>query len=107
MIKFGGICIGAGGTLMLMLSFFISLKAWHVLLPMTFMTIGITVIRAAATTGALASIPTQAGQGSAGLNLIQFMLSAVIATGISAMENKPQFSLCILAIICAFSIITL
>jgi Bcr/CflA subfamily drug resistance transporter len=107
LIKLGGMCIGAGGILMLMLSLRMSLNVWHVLLPMTLMTIGITAIRAAATTGALATIPTQAGQGAAGLNLVQFMLSAFIATGISAIGDQPQLSLALLAIISAVLIVVL
>jgi Bcr/CflA subfamily drug resistance transporter len=107
LIKLGGVCVGTGGILMLMFSLLMPLNVWHVLLPMTLMTIGITAIRAAATTGALAAIPMQAGQGAAGLNLVQFMLSAFIATGISAVGNQPELSLSILAIICAVSIVVL
>lgn len=107
LIKLGGICIGAGGILMLMLSLLMSLNVWQVLIPMALMTIGITGVRAAATTGAFASIPTQAGHGAAGLNLVQFMLSAFIATGISAIGNWQQYSLAFLAIVCAVSIVVL
>jgi Bcr/CflA subfamily drug resistance transporter len=107
LIKLGGICIGAGGILMLMLSVLMSLNVWQVLIPMALMTIGITGVRTAATTGALASIPTQAGHGAAGLNLVQFMLSAFIATGISAIGNWQQYSLAFLAIVCAVSIVVL
>ena len=107
LIEFGGLFIALGGTLMLALSIFISLTAWQILLPMTLMTAGITVVRSAAITGALAPIPTQAGQGAAGLNLIQFLLSAIIATAVGEFGNYPQFSLAVLAIVCALSIILL
>jgi DHA1 family bicyclomycin/chloramphenicol resistance-like MFS transporter len=103
--KLGGMCIASGGTLMLLLSLLMPLNTWQVLLPMAFMTIGITAVRVAASTGALAPIPKQAGQGAAGLNLVQFMLTAVIATCMSTIKNQPEISIALLAIICAFSIV--
>lgn len=107
LITLGATCIGAGGVLMLILLFLLPLSAWQVLLPMSLMTMGVTVVRAAAATGALAPIPAQAGQGAAGLNLVQFMVSAVIATFVSALGSEPQLSLATLAIISSGSIIYL
>lgn len=106
LIQFGGACIGISGFALLILITVTPLEAWQILLPVAFATVGVTSVRAAATTGALASIPEKAGQGAAGLNLMQFMLSAVIATGISEINN-PQMSLGILAIVCSILIITL
>lgn len=107
LIMTGGSLIGIGGILMLILAFTFSLNAWQILLPMAVITMGITIVRAAATTGALAPIPTQAGQGAGGLNLVQFMLSALIATGISELSNQPELALALLAIICATAIVVL
>lgn len=107
LITLGAICIGIGGILMLILLLSLPLSAWQVLMPMSLMTMGVTVVRASAATGALAPIPTQAGQGAAGLNLIQFMVSAVIATFVSAFGNEPQLSFAALAIISSVSIIYL
>jgi hypothetical protein len=73
---------------------------------MSFATIGITADRSSATTAALATIPTQAGQGAAGLNLIQFMLSAAIAMLMNGV-NGPLLSLAVLALICSMSIVVL
>jgi DHA1 family bicyclomycin/chloramphenicol resistance-like MFS transporter len=107
LIKSGGMFIGAGGILLLILSLLFPSSAIQILLPMALMTMGITIVRSTATTGALAPIPTQAGQGAAGLNLIQFMLSAVIASGVNELGFDPQYSLALLAIICAASIVFL
>lgn len=84
LIKTGCFFIGTGGVVMSGLLVIIPVKAWLVLVPMGIMTIGITIVRATATTGALAPIPATAGQGAAGLNLVQFMVSAIIATMASA-----------------------
>lgn len=107
LLKLGGMCIGASGVLMLVLAMITSFNAWQVLLPMALTTMGITVVRSTATTGALAPIPAQAGIGAAGLNLVQFMLSAMIATGVSEMDIQPQLSLAFLGIVCSFSIVAL
>lgn len=107
LIKLGGACIGLGGVSMFVFSLNTSMHTVGVLLPMAFMTLGITAARAAAITGALAPIPEQAGQGSAGLNLIQFMFSAMIATIISELGNQPDLSLAFLAVACSALIIAL
>jgi MFS transporter, DHA1 family, multidrug resistance protein len=107
LLHLGGALIGVGGVLMLVLLAIASVSAWQILLPIAITTIGVTTVRAAATTGALAPIPTKAGQGAAGLNLVQFMLSAIIATGISGQGSHPQLSLALLAILCSVSIIIL
>lgn len=107
LIKRGGLFIGMGGLLMLVLSLITSLNVFQILLPMSLMTIGITIVRSAAATGALAPIPENAGQGAAGLNLMQFMLSAFIATGVSQLGGQPQLSLALLATISAVIIIVL
>lgn len=104
LIKLGGSCIGIGGILMLTLLLTVSAGAWQILLPMAVMTVGITMARASAITGALAPIPEKAGQGAAGLNLIQFALSAVVATAISKLGSSPQLSISLLAITSAISI---
>lgn len=100
LINFGGCLIGLGGVIMLVTLLLYSLAAWQVLLPMTLMTIGVTIVRAVATTAALAPLSTRAGQGSAGLNLFQFLLSAVIAATIQFV-SYPQFALSLLAIVLA------
>jgi len=104
LIKLGSLCISASGILMLIVSLLTSFNAWQILLPMAVMTLGITIIRATATTEALAQTQTQAGQGAAGLNLIQFTLSALIASVINTLGIQPQISLSLLAIACALSI---
>ena len=106
-IKFGGFSIGLGGILMLALFLGVDAGSWQVLLPMAVITLGVTMTRASATTGALAPIPLQAGQGAAGLNLVQFAVSAVIATLISKFGNDPQLSISLLAITSSISIIYL
>ena len=82
-------------------------KAWLVLVPMGVMTIGITIVRATATTGALAQIPAQAGQGAAGLNLLQFMVSAIIATMASAFGEHYIALLSLIGVISAAMILIL
>lgn len=66
LIKLGGLSIGLGGALMFVLASTSSISSWQVLLPMAVITLGVTTARASAITGALAPIPSQAGQGSAG-----------------------------------------
>lgn len=107
LIKLGGGCIGVGGILMLVLLITMSAGAWEILLPMAVITLGITMARASAITGALALIPEKAGQGAAGLNLVQFALSAVIATGVSKLGGNPELSISVLAIASSLSIIYL
>lgn len=97
-IKLGGICIGLGGLLMMALLMLFQLGSWQVLLPMAVITLGVTMVRASATTGALAPIPSKAGQGAAGLNLIQFAVSGIIASQISKYGSNPQLSISLLAI---------
>lgn len=106
LLAWGGLSMGLSGGLMLVLTMLGSLQAWQILLPMSFATIGITAVRSSATTAALAAIPMQAGQGAAGLNLIQFMLSAAIAMLVNG-ENEPLLSLAVLALICSMSIVIL
>lgn len=101
LIKFGGILIGISSFVMLLCVLMSSLNAWQILLPMTLMTVGITIVRAAATTGALTPLAKQAGQGSAGLNLVQFLLAAIIGTAVTQFINYPHLALTFLAIICA------
>ena len=107
LIKIGSLLVGISGFAMWILSTIFGMTALNVLIPMSVMTLGITLIRPAATTGALAQIPSQAGQGAAGLNLVQFILSAVIALLISDYSQQPQLSLSLLAIISAILIVSL
>lgn len=107
LIKLGGSFIGIGGLLMLVLMVFVQAGSWQVLLPMAVITLGVTMTRASAITGALAPIPAQAGQGAAGLNLVQFAVSALIATLISKFGNDPQLSISLLAITSSISILYL
>lgn len=107
LIKLGGTCIGIGGVLMSVLLVSMPASVWQILLPMAVMTLGITMARASAITGALAPIPEKAGQGAAGLNLVQFALSAIIATGVSKFGANPQLSISVLAIASSLSIIYL
>lgn len=107
LIKLGGSCIGVGGLLMLTLLMFMSAGTWQVLLPMAVITLGVTMTRAAAITGALAPIPAHAGQGAAGLNLVQFAVSAIIATLISKFGSDPQLSISLLALTSSISILYL
>ena len=90
LIKLGGHAIGLGGALMLMIFLSVDAGSWQVLLPMAVITLGVTMTRASAITGALAPIPSQAGQGAAGLNLVQFAMAAIIATLVSKYGNDPQ-----------------
>lgn len=106
LINLGGICIGVGGVLLSMTMMY-GEGVWQVLLPMAVITLGVTTARASAITGALAPIPNQAGQGSAGLNLIQFAISALIATVVSKYGTDPQLSISLLAIITSILIIYL
>ncbi len=107
LIKLGGTSIGLGGILMLALSWIADIGSWQVLVPMAVITLGVTTARASAITGALAPIPSQAGQGSAGLNLIQFAISAMIATLVSKYGSDPQLSISLLAITSSILIIFL
>lgn len=107
LIKLGGLSIGLGGALMFVLASTSSISSWQVLLPMAVITLGVTTARASAITGALAPIPSQAGQGSAGLNLIQFAVSAMIATLVSKYGSNPELSISLLAIISSILIIYL
>jgi DHA1 family bicyclomycin/chloramphenicol resistance-like MFS transporter len=107
LIKIGGICIGLGGLLMMALLILFHLGSWQVLLPMAVITLGVTMARASAITGALAPIPSKAGQGSAGLNLVQFAASAMIATIVSNYGSNPQLSISFLAIASSLLIIYL
>lgn len=107
LIKLGGTCIGLGGVSMFVFSLNMSMHTVGVLLPMTFMTLGITAARAAAITGALTPIPEQAGQGAAGLNLVQFMFAALIATFISEIGTHPNITLALLGMTCSSLILIL
>lgn len=107
LIKVGGLSIGLGGILMLILLMLVDASSWQVLLPMAVITLGVTMARASAITGALAPIPSQAGQGAAGLNLVQFALSALIATLVSKYGSDPQLSISLLAIASSLLIIQL
>lgn len=107
LIKLGGLSIGLGGALMFVLASTSSISSWQVLLPMAVITLGVTTARASAITGALAPIPSQAGQGSAGLNLIQFAVSAMIATLVSKYGSNPELSISLLAITSSILIIYL
>ena len=104
LIQLGSYLIGIGGLMMLISFATLYHGASQALVPMAIITVGVTLVRAAAITGALAPIPTQAGQGSAGLNLVQFSVSALIATGISNFDDKPQLSIALLAVTCAILI---
>lgn len=105
LIQLGSFFIGSGGLLMLLLSVYV--QAWAILVPMSLITLGITIVRSAAITGALAPIPTKAGQGAGGLNLTQFMFSAIIATIVNELGNQSQYILSLLSILCASSIFLL
>lgn len=107
LIKLGGSCIGLGGLLMMGLLTLFHLGSWQVLLPMAVITLGVTMARASAITGALAPIPSKAGQGAAGLNLVQFAISAIIASMISRYGSNPQLSISLLAITSSLLIIYL
>jgi DHA1 family bicyclomycin/chloramphenicol resistance-like MFS transporter len=93
LIRLGGFSIGLGGILMLTLFLVVNAGSWQVLLPMAVITLGVTMTRASAITGALAPIPSQAGQGAAGLNLVQFAMAAIIATVVSKYGSDPQISI--------------
>jgi len=67
-------------------------------------TLGIITVRALAITGALEPLSTNAGQGAAGLNLVQFTASAIIATGVSEINTKPEVLLGLLVILAAILI---
>jgi DHA1 family bicyclomycin/chloramphenicol resistance-like MFS transporter len=107
LIKLGGVCIGLGGLLMMALLMRFHLGSWQVLLPMAVITLGVTMTRASAITGALAPIPSKAGQGAAGLNLVQFGISAMIASLVSSYGSNPQLSISLLAITSSLLIIYL
>lgn len=107
LITFGGTLIGFSGIIMFFSSLIISLNIWQILIPMSLITTGITIIRACATTGALGSLASQAGQGAAGLNLVQFLISALIATVLSSINIQPHLVLSLLAIICGLIIMYL
>lgn len=107
LIKLGGISIGLGGALMVCLISTGNISSLKILASMAVITFGVTIVRASATTGALASIPAQAGQGSAGLNLIQFAMSAVIVTFVSMYGSNPEWSISSLAILNSILIIYL
>lgn len=107
LIALGGTCIGVGGAIMMAITKLADAGAWQVLLPMAVITFGVTNTRASAITGALAPIPLQAGQGSAGLNLIQFAVSAMIATLVSKYDSSPQISISLLAIASSLLIVNL
>lgn len=107
LINLGGVCIGLGGSIMLFLSLITETNVWQVLIPMSVITLGVTTTRSSAITGALAPISSHAGQGSAGLNLIQFAGSAFIATLISGYGTNPQISISLLAILISVSIVNL
>lgn len=107
LIKLGGVCIGLGGLLMMALLMLFQLGSWQLLLPMAVITLGVTMARASAITGALAPIPSKAGQGAAGLNLVQFAISAMIASLVSSYGSNPQLSISLLAIASSLLIIYL
>lgn len=104
LILVGSLFIGMGGMMLLTLIIMSGQSAWQILLPMAVITMGVTVARASSITGALAPIPSKAGQGAAGLNLVQFAVSALIATGITSFGNNQELSLSMLAMSCAFVI---
>jgi len=104
LIRLGGCLIIAGGLLMFVLLLIPDKESWQILLPMAVITFGVTMSRAAATTGALAPMPAQSGQGAGGLNLVQFAVSALIATGISKFGSDPQVAIGLLAITCGYLI---
>lgn len=108
LINLGNLCISGGGILMFFFSILDQVNVLYILLPMSFMTFGINTVRSVAMTNALASIPEQAGLGAAGLNLIQFMFSAVIATVIITISpNLPNLTLSLLVLLCSTSIFAL
>lgn len=107
LINFGGVVIGLGGIIMFMAVSLYPLAAWQILLPMMLITIGVTIIRTAATTEALSSLSAQAGQGSACLNLVQFLLSALIAATVSQFMNYSQFTISALAMLSAGIVLSL
>ena len=104
LIQLGSLLISFGGVLMLIAWALFNLNVINVLAPMSIMTTGITLVRSSAITGALAPIPHKAGQGSAGLNLIQFAISALITTGIASIDIMPQLSIGLLALTSAITI---
>lgn len=104
LITLGTVLIGFGGLLMLVFMVTLALDFWQILISMAVITLGVTIVRSSAITGALAPIPSQAGQGAAGLNLIQFSLSAVIASLVSNFSVNFQISLSLLSISSAFAI---
>lgn len=104
LINLGCMLIGFGGVLMLIFMLITTLSTWQILISMAVITTGVTVVRASAITGALAPIPAQAGQGAAGLNFIQFSVSALIATLVSHLSINFQISLSVLSISSAVAI---
>lgn len=106
LIEIGGGIIGVGGVLMYHFNQNRSFEAWNILFSMGVITLGITIVRAAANTGALSAIPAQAGQGSAGLNLVLFTVSALISIVINNLGSEPQVSLSFLAIISSILIVS-
>jgi DHA1 family bicyclomycin/chloramphenicol resistance-like MFS transporter len=107
LIKIGCMFIFSGGLMMLILSLAQTLNAWQILLSMGLITAGITGVRSAAATEALAPIPNQAGQGSAGLNLVQYFFSAILVIILSKIEMQPAVILSLLAIVNAITILSL
>jgi hypothetical protein len=107
LIKIGCMFIFSGGLMMLILSLAQTLNAWQILLSMGLITAGITGVRSAAATEALAPIPNQAGQGSAGLNLVQYLFSAILVIILSKTKMQPAVVLSLLAIVNAITILSL
>lgn len=98
LIQRGGFIILSGGVLTLLFLLWMEIGVVQILLPVGIITIGVTMVRAAAISSALAPLPDRAGQAAAGLNLIQFALSAVLASAITTASNEPQLSIGVLAV---------
>ncbi|OGT60427.1 MAG: hypothetical protein A3F14_00285 [Gammaproteobacteria bacterium RIFCSPHIGHO2_12_FULL_43_28] len=105
LLQVGGLLISIGGSLMFLAFYFIPPYALQSLLPMSVIIIGVTIVRSSAITGAMANMQNAAGQGAAIINLIQFLVSALIATGINAIFTLPVLSVAIFAFIASLLII--
>ncbi|AXA33475.1 MFS transporter [Francisella adeliensis] len=68
------------------------------------MILGGTILRPSSLTLALSSVPKLSGQGSAGISLLQFLLSGIIASIISLSSNNIVNTICIYTILAGFII---
>lgn len=106
-ILFGGAFVLLGGLLMAILYAIFSITIYTILIPMIFITIGVTFARPAAITKALEPLPKKAGFCSASLGLTQYSGAGLLSFIVNCFEHYAQFPLAILAIfsgllICVF-----